>query len=250
VRRTQDRVDELKALYPAGHGTMFSNRTLDVIAETATSGQYDFMLGIVRGELEYRDVNRRARLAKSAGFPVRKHFDDSFHWDDIGFPDSYSRKEMLSCGFIKTAENLVLYGGVGTGKTHSAIALGLLACDQGMTVRFYTMSDLVLKLSAARDSGTLDRLLSALTKVDLLEIDEWGYLPTDRDGARLLFQVISRRYETGSVLLTTNLEFSRWGSVFTDDQMAAAMIDRIAHHGRLITYGGESNRMIDALMRR
>jgi DNA replication protein DnaC len=157
---------------------------------------------------------------------------------------------MLGCGFIKTAENLVLYGGVGTGKTHSAIALGLLACDQGMTVRFYTMSDLVLKLSSARDSGTLDRLLSALTKVDLLEIDEWGYLPTDRDGARLLFQVISRRYETGSVLLTTNLEFSRWGSVFTDDQMAAAMIDRIAHHGRLITYGGESNRMIDALMRR
>ncbi len=100
--------------------------------------------------------------------------------------------------------------------------------NRGTTVRFFTVTDLVLRLSEARRAGTLERLQQDLQRADLLVLDEWGYVPVDRDGSQLLFRVIADSYETRSLILTTNLEFSKWGSLFTDDQMAAAMIDRLA----------------------
>ena len=100
--------------------------------------------------------------------------------------------------------------------------------NRGTTVRFFTVTDLVLRLSEARRAGTLERLQQDLQRADLLVLDEWGYVPVDRDGSQLLFRVIADRDETRSLILTTNLEFSKWGSLFTDDQMAAAMIDRLA----------------------
>ena len=127
--------------------------------------------------------------------------------------------------------------------------LGVRACEQGYTVRFFTVTDLVLRLSEARRAGTLERLQQDLQRADLLVLDEWGYVPVDRDGSQLLFRVIADRDETRSLILTTNLEFSKWGSLFTDDQMAAAMIDRLAHHGHLLLFDGESYRMTHALMK-
>ena len=121
--------------------------------------------------------------------------------------------------------------------------------NRGTTVRFFTVTDLVLRLSEARRAGTLERLQQDLQRADLLVLDEWGYVPVDRDGSQLLFRVIADRYETRSLILTTNLEFSKWGSLFTDDQMAAAMIDRLAHHGHLLLFDGESYRMTHALMK-
>ena len=112
----------------------------------------------------------------------------------------------------------------------------------------FTASSLVGRLRRARDEGRLDRELAQIGRAELLVVDELGFLPLDVDGARLLFQVVSQAYETQSVVFTTNLEFSRWGSVFGDDQMAAAVIDRVVHHGRLLQFRGESYRVRHALM--
>ena len=108
---------------------------------------------------------------------------------------------------------------------------------------------LIWRLAEARKNGTLERFRNELNNLDLLILDEWGYVPVDRDGSQLLFRVISDSYESKSLLLTTNLEFSKWGSIFTDDQMAAAMIDRLVHHGHLVLFEGNSYRMEHALMK-
>ncbi|AEJ40500.1 IstB domain protein ATP-binding protein [Sulfobacillus acidophilus TPY] len=118
-----------------------------------------------------------------------------------------------------------------------------------MTVRFFTVTDLVMRLSEAKRAGTVERLLQDIQRADWLILDEWGYVPLDHDGAQLLFRVIANSYETRSLIITTNLEFSKWGSVFTDEQMTAAMIDRLAHHGHLVVFEGESYRMKHALMK-
>jgi len=130
-----------------------------------------------------------------------------------------------------------------------AIAVGVKACMPGYRTRFYTVTELVLKLAESRKNGTLEHLRNDLNDLDLLIPDEWGYVPVDRDGSQLLFQVISDSCESKSLILTTNLEFSKWGGIFTDDQMAAAMIDRLVHHGHLILFEGKSYRMQHALMK-
>lgn len=129
-----------------------------------------------------------------------------------------------------------------------ASALCMECCQARREARFFTASSLVMRLRRARDEGRLDRELARIGHADLLVVDELGFLPLDADGARLLFQVVSEAYERQSVVLTTNLEFSRWGTVFGDDQMAAAVIDRVVHHGRLLQFHGESYRLTHALM--
>ena len=151
--------------------------------------------------------------------------------------------------WIEKVLDLVLMGDVGTGKTHMASALCALACERRIEARFFTASSLVARLRRAREEGRLDREAAQIGRAGLLVIDELGFLPLDAEGARLMFQVFADAYERQSVLITTNLEFSRWGSVFGDDQMAAAVIDRIVHHGRLIQFRGESYRVRHALMR-
>lgn len=131
-----------------------------------------------------------------------------------------------------------------------AVAAGVKACNLGYKTKFYTVTELVLKLAEAHKNGTLEKLLRDLRSLDLLILDEWGYVPVDKDGSQLLFRVISDSYESKSLILTTNLEFSKWGGIFTDDQMAAAMIDRLVHHGHLLLFEGKSYRMEHALMRR
>jgi DNA replication protein DnaC len=142
-----------------------------------------------------------------------------------------------------------MYGLVGTGKTHLAVALGVKACEMGMTVRFFTAAELVVRLSEALKTGNLEKMMKSVLKADLIILDEWGYVPVDKQGAQLLFRIISDSYERRSLVITTNLEFSKWGTVVTDDQMAAAIIDRLAHHGHLLVFEGESYRMKHALMK-
>lgn len=141
------------------------------------------------------------------------------------FPDDYGREALI------------------------ATALAAAACRAGLSARFFTTSSLVMQLRRAKDEQRLDRELAALAKHRVLVIDEFGYLPIDTEGARLLFQVIADSYEKQSLILTTHLEFSRWGTVFGDDKMAAAVIDRIVHHGRLLQFRGESYRVKNALMK-
>ena len=145
--------------------------------------------------------------------------------------------------------NLVLYGPVGTGKTHLAVALGGLACMRAIPVGFFTMTGLLMRLRRAK-RGRLDAELRQIARARLPVIDEFGYMPIDEEGSRFLFQVISDSYETRSVIYTTNIEFSGWGRVLGDKNMAAALIDRTVHHGRLVRFEGGSYRSEHALMTR
>ena len=150
--------------------------------------------------------------------------------------------------FVDRHEDLVLYGSVGTGKTHLAIALGRQACRQGIPARFFTAAELVMRLLRASTEGRLDRELAQIGRARLLVIDELGYVPIDEEGSRLLFQVVTNAYERQSVIYTTNIEFSGWGRIFGDPNMAAAIIDRTVHHGRMIRFEGDSYRKTHALM--
>ena len=227
---------------------MLSGGVAELCATEATPRQEQFLHRVLSEEMALRERNKKARLLKRAGFPVLKSFCE-YDFSEIRFPPALSRDELQSCRFIAEKKNLVLYGGVGTGKTHMSLALGIIACEMGLKVRFYTVTELVLKLSDTYRDGTLERLVRDLKQLDLLILDEWGYVPVDREGSQLLFRVIADSYESKSLILTTNLEFSKWGSVFTDEQMAAAMIDRLVHHGHLLMFDAKSYRMTHALMR-
>lgn len=225
-----------------------SARISELCREKGTQKQLEFVEELFREELDLRDENRRNRLIKRAGFPVYKTF-EGYSYDSVKFPPAFGMEGLEQLDFVPERKNLVLYGPVGIGKTHMAIAAGVKACQLGHKTKFYTVTELVLKLSEARKNGTLERLLKELRTLDLLILDEWGYVPVDKDGSQLLFRVISDSYESKSLILTTNLEFSKWGGIFTDDQMAAAMIDRLVHHGHLLIFEGRSYRMEHALMR-
>ena len=225
-----------------------SARISEVCREKGTQKQLEFVEELFREELDLRDENRRNRLIKRAGFPVYKTF-EGYSYDSVKFPPAFSIEALEQLDFVPERKNLVLYGPVGIGKTHMAIAAGMKACQLGYKTKFYTVTELVLKLAEARKNGTLERLLKELRTLDLLILDEWGYVPIDKDGSQLLFRVISDSYESKSLILTTNLEFSKWGGIFTDDQMAAAVIDRLVHHGHLLIFEGRSYRMEHALMR-
>lgn len=225
-----------------------SARISEVCREKGTQKQLEFVEELFREELDLRDENRRNRLIKRAGFPVYKTF-EGYSYDSVKFPPAFDMEGLEQLDFVPERKNLVLYGPVGIGKTHMAIAAGVKACQLGHKTKFYTVTELVLKLSEARKNGTLERLLKELRTLDLLILDEWGYVPVDKDGSQLLFRVISDSYESKSLILTTNLEFSKWGGIFTDDQMTVAMIDRLVHHGHLLIFEGRSYRMEHALMR-
>lgn len=220
----------------------------EMCRESGTPKQLEYLQDALNRELQKREQNKRERLVKRARFPIYKTF-SGYEYGNVQLPPALNRQELEEVLFIEKKENLVLYGPVGVGKTHMAIAAGVVACQKGYNTRFYTVTELVLKLSEARKNGTLERLRNDLNNLDLLILDEWGYVPVDRDGSQLLFRVISDSYESKSLILTTNIEFSKWGGIFTDDQMAAAMIDRLVHHGHLILFEGKSYRMEHALMR-
>lgn len=203
---------------------------LEEWSRLGTPKQVEYLAGYLEAERSSREASKRATLLRRCALPAPKTF-DGYDWSAVSWP-----------------EDLVLMGDVGTGKTHMASALCALACERRLEARFFTASSLVMRLRRARDDGRLDREAALIGKARLLVIDELGFLPLDADGARLLFQVFADAYERQSVVITTNLEFSRWGSVFGDDQMAAAVIDRIVHHGRLVQFRGESYRVRHALM--
>lgn len=248
MRTTQRRDDINERLHSASRKLFLSGAFRDM-CDNATLQQAEFIMNALEQELRLRDENRKKRLIRMAGFPMVKSF-SGYNYDHVTIPPALAKEDLEMVSFIPECQNLVLYGPVGTGKTHMAIAAGMEACRHGYRTRFYTVAELVLALSGARRDGTLDRIQKELNALDLLILDEWGYVPMDRDGAQLLFRVIADSYEQKSLILTTNIEFSKWGSVFTDDQMTAAMIDRLVHHGHMFIFSGKSYRMEHALMGR
>ena len=218
---------------------------LDLVSGEDNEGA---LLKLLRMEIEHREESRKARYLKQAGFYTLKSF-DGYVFDDIRFPSGTSPEDLKSCRFIEENRNLILFGNVGTGKTHLATALGVEACKKGFQVRFFRTTALVNQLLAAKKGGSLQKFLKTLEKADLIICDEWGYVPLDRDGSRLLFQVVSDCYERRSIIITTNLEFSRWVTIFYDEQMTTAMIDRLVHYSHLLVFDGESWRMKNSLIR-
>jgi len=194
---------------------MLSRQIVWLCEQEATPKQEEFLCQVLAEEISGRERTRKARLLNRASFPVLKSF-EGYEYGSVRFPPTFSKDDLLRGDFIQEKKNLVLFGPVGTGKTHMAIAVGVQACEMGLKVRFYTVTELVLKLAEARKNGTLERLIRDLQQLDLLVLDEWGYVPIDKDGSQLLFRVISDSYESKSLIFTTNLEFSKWGGVFTD----------------------------------
>ena len=239
--------DLSRRVLEAGRACSLTTAVLEEWSRLGTPRQVEYLAGYLEAERASREASRRAALLRRCALPAPKTF-DGYDWSAVSWPEGLGREDLLSLTFLERREDLVLMGDVGTGKTHMASALCALACDRRMEARFFTASSLVMRLRRARDEGHLDREASQIARARLLVVDELGFLPLDPDGARLLFQVFADAYETQSVIVTTNLEFSRWGAVFGDDQMAAAVIDRIVHHGRLVQFRGESYRVRHALM--
>jgi DNA replication protein DnaC len=207
----------------------------------------EYLLKLLQSELKHRESQRRDKLLKTAGFYALKTMSD-FRFDEVKLPASVSPEYLQNCDFVKTKTNLVMYGNVGTGKTHLSIALGIEACKKGIETKFFRTATLVNQLSEAKKSGTLSTFMKKLGKTELLICDEWGYVPLDRTGAQLLFEVISECYERKTLIVNTNTEFSRWVNVFYDEQMTGAILDRILHHCHLLLFPGQSNRMRESAL--
>lgn len=225
----------------------FSAEVIERFVEESSASQVRTVVRLIEAEQEARAANRRRKLLRKAHFPAIKSF-EGYDFSQVAFPDGYGPADLESLGFIEQAEDFVFFGQSGRGKSHLATAVGLAAIDANIETRFFTCAELVVALCRADDEHRLERYMKDLCRADLIIIDELGYVPIDIRGARLLFQVISACYEARSLIITTNIEFSKWGVVFGDDKLAAAVIDRLVHHGRLIEFNGTSRRMEEALM--
>ena len=201
-----------------------------------------FLEELLRTEVENRRIARKNRYLKQAGFEIQKTF-DGYSFDRIQIPAAVTVEELKEGQFIERKENLILYGPVGTGKTHLVTAIGVAACNREMSVKFYRTLTLVNELAEAKSKGSLKKFLKKLRRFDLLICDEWGYIPLDREGAQLLFQVVAERYENKSIALTTNLDFSQWNGIFYDEKITGAIIDRLIHHCHLLVFNGPSYRL-------
>ena len=219
-----------------------SRNIADLSCKVQAGTNQEYLLKLLRYEVEHRDIARQDKLIKSAGFYTLKAF-ETFQFDEVTLPAALTAESLKNLEFIDSKTNLVMYGNVGTGKSHLSIALGVEACKKRLNVKFFRTSALVNKLAEAKKSGTLSTLMKQLNKADLLICDEWGYVPLDRIGAQLLFEVVSECYERKALIINTNIEFSRWVNVFYDEQMTGAIIDRLLHHCHLLLFPGPSNRM-------
>lgn len=204
----------------------------------------DYLESLLNAELEARAERTRAMLTKFAGFPMDRTFEEYDFKFATGAPRQ-QLKELTGLAFIERKENVILLGPSGVGKSHLAVSLGRLAVQNKLKTRFITAADLMLQLSVAKRQDRLENYLKrSVIGPKLLIIDEIGYLPFGREEANLFFNVIAKRYEQGSVIVTSNLPFSQWSTAFADDTtLTAALLDRLLHHSHIVQISGESYRL-------
>jgi DNA replication protein DnaC len=224
-----------------------SNNLMEIYPTIQAESQEEFLLRLLKRLYGDREEKRRIRNLNNAGFHVIKHL-EGYDFSQIRLPESLQLRNLESLSFLENKENLILYGAVGTGKTHLSIALGVQAINQGKKAVFYRVHDLINQLES-EDIKKAAKVYKKIQQADLLILDEWGYLPLHQEGARLLFDIVSLCYETKSVIITTNIEFGKWKGFLFDEKLTAAIVDRLVHHSHLLIFTGKSYRMINSLMK-
>jgi DNA replication protein DnaC len=205
-----------------------------------------FFTRLIDEEIISRENNRFNRLYKKANFPLLKTIED-FNFVAAPFLRKKDIMPLFSCNFINQNQNLIFIGNSGVGKTHIAVSLGVEACKQGKTVAFYTAAALGNKLVELQDEYQLSKFIDKLRKIDLLIIDELGYVELSKTTTQLMFQIFSERYEKRSIIITTNLKFEEWPKVFYDERMTTAIIDRLIHNSQIVLFDGDSYRLKESI---
>ena len=222
------------------------------LAAVCTQDRSDYATYLLRlAEREVIDREHRAaeRRVKAAGFPVLKTL-DTFDFAAQPSVNEALVRELIGGAYIENRENVLVAGNSGTGKTHLATALAFAACAQGRRVRFFTVTGLVTQLLERREERSLERAQRQLERMDLVVLDELGYVPFSKSGGEVLFEVVSRAYERTSLIVTTNLPFESWPEVLGSERLTGAALDRLTHRSHILESGGESYRLRDARRRR
>jgi DNA replication protein DnaC len=222
-----------------------SRERLEALLQDATAKEWnvaDFLEAVLTEEVTSKTEKHVAMRTSLARFPFVKTL-ESFDWSYQPSLDKKQLQTLATCRFVETGENVILLGPPGVGKTHLAVGLGLKAIQHGYRVLFTTTATMITTLTKALGENRLEEKLKFYSVPRLLVIDEIGYLPIDRQGANLFFQLISGRYERGPVILTSNQSFANWGEVFGDRVIATAILDRLLHHGITVTIRGDSYRL-------
>ena len=206
----------------------------------------DVLYNLTEQEIEYRDERASKIQVSVAGFPFEKEIKDF----DFSYQPGINKQQILDLStlrFIENNENILFVGSSGVGKTHLAISIGIAAAKKRYSTYFIPCHELIMQLKKAHSENRLEQKLKQYCKYAILIIDEIGYLPVDKDGANLFFQLIARRYEKRSTIITTNQTFSKWGEIFSDNTLANAILDRLLHHSTVIKISGPSYRLKDKL---
>ena len=227
-------------------------RELDTHLRQARESHADYeelLLNLTDFELQVRKENRRKRMLKEAKFPLLKPL-ETFNFESAPDLDGRLIRELATGEYARDAKNIIFMGRSGTGKTHLATGLGMAACNQGMRVRFVTGCGLVNELVEAREEKDLSRIIRRYVNYDVLILDELGYVPFSKEGAELLFQILTERHERKSVIITTNLGFADWTQIFGDANLTAALLDRVTHRATIVNCIWDSFRLKDTLKNR
>jgi DNA replication protein DnaC len=224
-----------------------SSCLMEIYPNIEAETQEEFLLKLLKELNDDREEKRKIRNLNNAGFLVLKSLND-YDYSQIRFPESLNIQDLESLSFVDKKENLILYGSVGTGKTHLSVALGVKLINEGKKAVFYRVHELINQLEA-NDEKKVSAVYKKIKQADLLILDEWGYLPLHQEGARLLFDIISICYETKSIIITTNIEFGRWKGFLFDEKLTAAIVDRLVHHSHMLIFTGKSYRMANSLIR-
>lgn len=230
------KMDKMKELYP------YYIEKITKENFTLTDALYE----LTNKEIDYRDERASQIQITVSAFPYKKEIEDF----DFDYQPSINKNEILelnTLGFIDRKENILFLGPSGVGKTHLAVALGITAAKKRYSVYFISCHDLITQLNKAHFENKLEQRIKHFSKYQLLIIDEIGYLPVDKQGANLFFQLIAKRYEKNSTIITTNMNFNKWGEVFSDNILANAILDRLLHHSNVININGNSYRIKDKI---